>query len=73
MTLHTKITGACKIAALIALLSATGAYAQQGSGGDLSPAKSNCNSSTGCANYSTGNPTRDNPTQQNMNPAQQKR
>ena len=50
-------------ALLIGLLSATAAYAQQGAGGDLSPAKSNCDSKTGCANYSTGNVTNQNPLQ----------
>jgi hypothetical protein len=29
---------------------------------DLSPAKSNCDSKTGCANYATGNVTNQNPT-----------
>jgi hypothetical protein len=55
--------GACKVAVLFGLLSASAAYAQSGSppGSDLSPAKSNCNSPTGCANYATGNVTSQNP------------
>ncbi|HEY1506454.1 MAG TPA: hypothetical protein VGF92_19270 [Stellaceae bacterium] len=44
----------------IGLLSAGAGYAQS----DLSPAKSNCDSKTGCANYSTGNVTSKNPMQQ---------
>jgi hypothetical protein len=39
------------------LLSAATAQAQS----DLSPAKSNCDSKTGCANYSTGDVTNKNP------------
>lgn len=40
-------------------LFAGSASAQQGS--DLSPAKSNCSSSTGCANYPTGDVSKANP------------
>jgi hypothetical protein len=39
------------------LLSAVTAQAQS----DLSPAKSNCDSKTGCANYATGDLTKQNP------------
>jgi hypothetical protein len=38
------------------------AFAQQGN--DLSPAKSNCSSSTGCANYPTGDLSKTNPAAQ---------
>ena len=41
------------------LLFAGASYAQS----DLSPAKSNCDSKTGCANYSTGDQTTKNPLQ----------
>ena len=63
MTRQTTIMGACKVAVLVGLLSATGAYAQNGNppGSDLSPAKSNCNSTVGCANYATGDQTTQNP------------
>jgi hypothetical protein len=42
------------------LLFAGASHAQS----DLSPAKSNCDTKTGCANYSTGNVTSQNPMQQ---------
>lgn len=42
------------------LLFAGASYAQS----DLSPAKNNCDTKTGCANYSTGNVTSQNPMQQ---------
>lgn len=43
------------------LLFAGASYAQS----DLSPAKSNCDSKTGCASYETGNVTNKNPLQTN--------
>jgi hypothetical protein len=43
----------------IGLLSAGVGYAQS----ELSPAKSNCDSKTGCASYETGNVTNKNPLQ----------
>ncbi len=49
-------TGSCLVI-LAGLLSATTAQAQS----DLSPAKSNCDSKTGCANYATGDVTKQNP------------
>jgi hypothetical protein len=52
------------VAIVLGLLSASPALAQQQPGMDLSPAKSNCDSKTGCANYSTGNVTSQNPMQQ---------
>ena len=55
--------GSCVVIA-VGLLSASVGYAQQQSGMDLSPAKSNCDTKTGCANYSTGNVTNQNPMQQ---------
>jgi hypothetical protein len=57
------LAGACKVAILFGLLSTSAAYAQGGNppGSDLSPAKSNCSSPTGCANYATGNVTSQNP------------
>ena len=63
MRRQTRFVGACKIAILAGMLSATAAYAQSGSppGSDLSPAKSNCDSTTGCANYATGSQTSQNP------------
>src|SRR5262249_27724420 len=57
-----SLNSACSLAFAVGLLSATAAYAQQGAGGDLSPAKNNCSSATGCANYPTGNTTSTNPT-----------
>ncbi|HEY1505667.1 MAG TPA: hypothetical protein VGF92_15270 [Stellaceae bacterium] len=51
--------GSCLVIAAGLLAPAVG-YAQS----DLSPAKSNCDSKTGCANYSTGNVTSQNPMQQ---------
>jgi hypothetical protein len=62
MTRQATIAVAGKLAVLVGLLSATAAYAQQGASSDLSPAKSNCDSKTGCANYATGNVTSKNPT-----------
>lgn len=63
MTRQKTLASACKIAILIGLLSATGAYAQSNvPGSELSPAKSNCSSPTGCANYATGSQTTQNPT-----------
>jgi hypothetical protein len=62
MTRQMTLAGACTLAIVAGLLSGTPAYAQSGSpGSDLSPAKSNCNSPTGCANYETGNLTNQNP------------
>jgi len=63
MTRQITLVGACKVAILFGLLSASAAYAQGGNppGSDLSPAKSNCSSPTGCANYATGNVTSQNP------------
>ena len=59
MTRLMTLAWACTV--LIGVLSAGGAFAQQGAGGDLSPGKSNCASSTGCANYPTGDVTKQNP------------
>jgi hypothetical protein len=56
--------GSCAVI-MVGLFAATVGQAQQQSGGDLSPAKSNCDSKTGCANYSTGNVTNQNPMQTN--------
>ena len=64
MTRTTSLAGACGVFVLASLLSMGGVYAQQQKTQDLSPAKSNCDSSTGCANYSTGNVTNQNPMQQ---------
>jgi hypothetical protein len=50
------------------LLFAGSAFAQQGN--DLSPAKSNCASSSGCANYPTGDVSKSNPAAQPKNEAQ---
>lgn len=54
------------VAAVIGLLSAGAAAAQQRSpydtgGNSLSPGRSNCNSPTGCANYPTGDVSKTNP------------
>jgi hypothetical protein len=56
--------GSCAVI-MVGLLSAAVGQAQQQSGMDLSPAKSNCDSKTGCANYSSGNVTSQNPMQMN--------
>lgn len=48
--------GSCAVI-IAGLMSAVTAQAQS----DLSPAKSNCDSKTGCANYATGNVTSQNP------------
>lgn len=50
--------GAC-VVIVAGLLAPAVSYAQS----DLSPAKSNCDSKTGCANYATGNVTDKNPLQ----------
>ncbi|HWE74722.1 MAG TPA: hypothetical protein VG328_16305 [Stellaceae bacterium] len=52
-------SGICAVV-MVGLLSAGVGHAQS----DLSPAKSNCDSKTGCANYATGNVTSQNPMQQ---------
>lgn len=51
--------GACFVI-VAGLLAPAVSYAQS----DLSPAKNNCDTKTGCANYSTGNVTSQNPMQQ---------
>lgn len=55
--------GSCAVI-MVGLLSAGVGQAQQQNGTDLSPAKSNCDTKTGCANYSTGDVTSQNPMQQ---------
>ena len=49
-------TGSCLVI-VAGLFSAVGAQAQS----DYSPAKNNCDTKTGCANYATGNVTNQNP------------
>ncbi len=64
MTRTMSLAGTCGVFMLASLLSVGGAYAQQQNGQDLSPAKSNCDSKTGCADYATGSVTNKNPTAQ---------
>jgi len=52
--------GSCLVI-VAGLMSAGAVQAQQQAGSDLSPAKSNCDSKTGCANYATGDVTNQNP------------
>jgi len=56
--------GSC-VVIIAGLLAPTVGYAQS----DLSPAKSNCDSKTGCADYSTGDVTNKNPLQQSQGTA----
>ena len=56
--------GSCLVIGAGLLLPAVG-HAQS----DLSPAKSNCDSKTGCANYATGNVTNQNPMEQHNSTA----
>jgi hypothetical protein len=52
--------GSC-VVIIMGLLSPAMGQSQQQSGGDLGPGKSNCDSKTGCANYSSGNVTNQSP------------
>lgn len=49
-------TGSCLVI-VAGMFAASGALAQS----DYSPAKNNCDTKTGCANYATGNVTNQNP------------
>jgi len=63
MTRNLLVGAASCVVIAVGLLSAPPTFAQQQNGTDLSPAKSNCDSPTGCASYSSGNVTNQNPVQ----------
>jgi hypothetical protein len=65
MTQRVNTISAFSLAIATSLLFATAALAQQGD--DLSPVKPKCDSSTGCANYPTGDAGKTNPAAQPKN------
>src|ERR1700722_4856189 len=65
MKRHVLTQLGCYLVIIAGLLAPSVGQAQS----DLSPAKSNCDSKTGCANYSTGNVTNQNPMQQSNSTA----